>query len=402
MSNAVRKSWPLPITTGGTMTSNGGFSIDLSQIPAINSQPGGVTYLKKLHLRVDALFDNASGGAVVPGDAHVFDVLEQLRIEIPGRPPLLDLPTRAGSSYYRLMRAISGKRPMQANNGGSLSVANGGTLAIRMHLPIVFETPRSIRPEDSWVPLAHMREGAQLRGTWANGAATGWGPAGVTITAASTTLTCTAELVEIPEYRVPAWLEIKQLDQPGLDNDVFGLAGRVLHHLVEIPPQAAGQVADTVISDANRDLIDFTVDGRYVVERVDARERVADWGQEFATDLAEYFEMEGGAANFVPILTPPNVASQGGYKITQVPIARGNPHLRVTGTLTTVRLIAYMTHLNTSRSILDSVRDAQIPVPADLSDKTLGDYFGPKTASKGDAPKGSLGASRLPAKLYPT
>jgi len=398
----MRKSWPLPITTGGTMVSNGGFSIDLSQIPPINGQAGGVSYVTKLHLRVDVTIANASGGAVVPGDAHVFDVLESLRLEIPGRPPLIDLSTRAGSSWYRLMRAVGGKRPMQANNGGSLSINNGASLAIRLHIPLRLEFPGSINPGDAWIPLAHLREGAQLRGSWGDAAATGWGPAGVTITAASTQLTCTAELIELPEYRVPAWLEIKQLDQPGLDNDVFGLAGRVLHHLVEIPTQAGGQVADTVITDANRDLIDFQVDGRYVVERVDAREKIADWDQELAASLAEYFEHEAGTSNFVPILFPPNNRAQGGYKVTQLPVCRGNPHLRVTGTLTTVRLIAFMSHLNTSRAVLDSVRDAQIPVPSGLTAETMGSYLAPKTVSKDDAPKGSMGASRLPAKLYPS
>lgn len=399
MSNAVRKSWPLPITSGGTYTANGGFMVDLSTIPPINSQPGGVTYLTKLHHRVDLVIGNASGGAVVPGDAHVFDVIEQLRIQVPGRPPLWDLPTRAGGNLYRLIRAISGKRPMQANNGGSLSVNNSATIAIRLHLPVKFEFPRAINPGDAWIPLSSLKEGSQILGSWANGAATGWGPTGVTIDSA--TLTITAELIELPELRVPAWLEVKQIDQPSLDSDVFGVAGRVLHHLVEIPTQAGNQVADTVISDANRDLVDFMVDGRFMVERVDARELTAEWDQEWATDVAEYFEMEGGAATFVSILRPPNNHAQGGYKVTQVPLPRGNPHLRLTGTLTTCRLIAFMSHLNTSRAILDSLRDSQVPLPSGLSAETLDSYMGAKTASKGDAPKGSMGASRLPAKLYP-
>lgn len=397
MSNAIKKRVPVVLQGGAAYAANGQFQADLSAIQPIGYSPGGVTYLQGLLLQITATIANASGGDVTLGGYHVFDLIEQLQISVPNVDPLLDIPSRAGSAMKRLEYALNGKRGQQANNGGSLVVTNGGTLDVRLFIPVMFEHPRAINPGDAWIPLQNLREGSQLLGTWGNGASGGIFAASVTVSSA--TLAITGLLVEIPEYRATVWRHVRQVLQPGADNQIMGLNGRVVHQVIEIPAQAGAQVADSVLTAAQRTQVELEIDGRKIMERMLVAPLVADYMREWSVDDSEIFEPAANTMPFVPSLVPTNV--QPGYKVTQLPLPRANPIYRVQGTATTPTLLLVFSDLNTSQRVLNTVRESSIALPSGFDPQNPQAFMRPKTESGFAAPKGSEGAARVPAKLYP-
>lgn len=398
MSN--RKIVPVAVTGNDTYVSGGRARVPLDEIQEIASSAGMVTYLRGLRLRLDVTLANGSGAPIVIGNTRILDLLQDINLDVPGHPPLVDLHEGAGSKLYALKWAMEGMKPpvpAPAAGAGALSVPAGGSLVVRATLEIPFRLPGGVEEDDSNIPLVSLRKGAELQLVWCPTANFG---ADITVSAA-TRVTVLADLIERSEFRAPVWTTIGNIEQNGRDAKI-PLAGRVVHAIIEVQEPTAGQIADGAVTDAERDECNLTYDGRMLLERVDARDLVTFWSDVYAVSVADRLpDHELNTSPFVPLHLPWRSRTRGGYKVTQLPLAKEEPQLRVTGTDTTPQLVYLTSYLNNSRAIVQQVQTAEIPVPRGLSPDNLGQFFRPKTFSKDDAASGARTASRLPAKLYP-
>lgn len=385
---------------GAAAFAHGGTAlINLDKIQPLRRIPGGTTYLHRLVFTWRGTYtSDASAGNLTMDNEHAHDIFDSIFVRIPGRAwPVYELPNRAGSHLRAALHALTGRRPMAANGGasGQLTIAEAGT-AVRLTLELPFYCPYSIEPGDWGIPLALVQNQSQVLIGWAAA-----GLFGTDMNAGSNvsgTLTCQAELIERPEFRVPTAFSIQSMELSGVQ-DQLPLAQRVLHAVLEVPVHG-NALTNTVISDANRDLITVTIDGHDVVRQIDARDQNVAWNLSYArTRDDELTAHEAGTTPFVPWFMPFTSDKGDDARLSKLPLCIGQPQFVVTGTDTTPRVVCVSTELNTKQSVLTEVARSGVQVPPGLASSPES-FMTVKTASKSPARPGADVAARMPIRIH--
>lgn len=375
-----------------TGAQNGSSAVRLDQIQPVASIAGGHTYLATLILQVDATL--VGNGAAVVGEDHVYDLLHSVIVRLPGLDrPLYELPVRAGSLLRFVKHALEGKRARAANGGagGNITPAGGGGTAVRLHVEIPFYLPGGVRSRDTCLPIALMREAADVQIQWA--AANVFG---ADITWSASITRCVAEVYERHEFVLPTIFSWQLFRLAQLQGSL-AVSGRVLMALLEVADQgnAAGQAA---IADADRDTVQVNCDGRMVVERVDTKELVTAFNVYCARSRDEELaDVEAGTNPWAPIYLPQSYGQQQ-HKLTQGVLSINRPEYTFTGTDSTPHLLALTTDLNDRTGALSRITRSGVPTPTGFASAPDA-YLAAKTFSKFAASKDADVGARLPLKL---
>lgn len=381
-----------------TLTAGVTAAVRLDQIQPIASIAGGHTYLRSLLIEVSAtLVGNASD---VIGEDHLHDLFSTIMLRLPGLDrPMIEFSTFAGSRLRYTQHFLSGKRSRAANGGagGNVTPAAAGGTTYRLKYEIRFYLDRGVRESDLGMPIAFLREAADLELTVANTAA--GGVFGAVIAAGAVTLTaCTAELYERPEFVLPAFFAW-QLFRLNQIQGNLPVAGRVLIGMIEVAAQT-NAVGQAVIATGDRLTVQVSCDGRMVCERVRSQSLITQWCNYVAKARAEELaDEEAGTNSWAPIFFPQ--AGDNAVKLTQAPLCVGRPEYLFTGADTSPDLLVLTTDLNDRQASLNRVARAGVATPDDWD--TMPDkYLTAKTASKQPTAKGPDSGARVPLRLHLT
>lgn len=370
-------------------------AVRLDQLQPIASIAGGHTYLRRLLIEVDVTM--IGNDTAVVGEDHVHDVFTSIMLRLPGLDrPVIELPTFAGSRLRYVLHSLRGKRQRAANGGagGNITPASSAGTALRLKYEIPFYLPRGVREADVGMPIAFLREAADLELTCAPIGTSG--EFGSAISFSGTVVRCTAELYERPEFVMPSFFSI-QLFRLNQIQGALPVAGRMLHSLIEVAAQAVG-VGQAVIASGDRTTVQVQCDGRMIVERVDSKALTEAWNAYVATARAEELpDPESGTTSWAPIFWPQ--AGPGEVRITQLPLCVNRPEYTFTGSDSSPDLIALTLDLNDKQAALARVSRAGVAV-ADGFESDPDAYLTPKTVSKQPTVKGPDGGARLPLRLH--
>lgn len=390
--DSIERIVPVQIT-GGAYAASGTFRVAFDDVQPIAK--GMTTYVRGVYLEEDATFGSDVDQAQ-PEDI-LRRVIDRLRVAQEGGHIFYDLPEQAGVALSKLLWAMTGRRQQAPNGGagGAITVTGAADVAIRIKYWLPFYLPGSVEADDANIPLRDLKAVA-LEGTYANGALGGAFDAGADNTiVVSGTLRANVELVARDEYRKAVYFSIISEEMTGLEQRLTFLQRRRLHWLLEIPVHADG-ATENFVTDAERDLATLTVDDSTVVDRMDARDLNAKWNRVHAAARAEELpNHEGNASPWVALYCP----GRRPYKITQLPLCRREPHLRLTGTDTTARLVhcssALNDRANTIRHMEERGGDA---VPSGFS-AAPEEFLSSKSAKGADVEKPGSTQS-LPVRLH--
>lgn len=379
-----------------TLTAGVTAAVRLDQIQPVASIAGGHTYLRSLLIEVLATIQGNASDVI--GEDHLHDFFSSIMLRLPGLDrPMIELSTFAGSRLRYHMHMISGKRCRAANGGagGNVTPAATAGTAYRLKYEIRFYLDRGVRESDFGMPIAFLREAADLELTVANTAA--GGVYGAVCNVLSATLTaCTAELYERPEFVLPAFYSL-QLFRLNQIQGNLPVAGRVLISLQEVAAQT-NAVGQAVIAAGDRATVQVSCDGRMVCERVRSQSLITQWCNYVATARAEELaDEESGTNSWAPIFFPQ--AGYGNVKLTQAPLCVGRPEYLFTGSDTSPDLLALTTDLNDRQASLNRVARAGVATPRDW-DSNPDQYLTAKTASKQPTSKGPDSGARVPLRLH--
>lgn len=386
---------------GATTLANGGqLSIRLDQLQPLAGIPNGTTYLRSLELEFNLTAVGNDSATV--GEDHVFDFLQSIVLSIPGIDrQVLNLTQYAGSRMRYAQWAITGKRAQACNGGagGTLTPASSAGTALRARVEIRFYNQPGVRESDWGIPINFLREAASIEIQYAGNLAAG-GYAGANIAITGTLARQSVELYERPDFEFPQFYSL-ELMQLGALTGELPISARVLSHVIEVAAQtdANGQAT---IALADRTLVNLTVYGRMVEERMDVRTLVAMWNNYVPLARAEELPDPNNTPSWLPWHFP--MASTGNVKATQNPLAIGRPVYNVTGSDTSPTLIVLATDLNDEEKVAQRADRVGLRVaPGREADwaRNQGAFLSAKSASKQSVTRGSDGAARLPLRYFP-
>lgn len=380
-----------------TFRSGGVTRCALDRVQPLKRVPNGTTYVYRIGLKYSGVFtaDNGAGNQTV-GRNHAHNILNSIFLRVPGRQfSPYELPERAGGRLHKFLHMLTGRRHDKPNGVASdLTVAEAGT-AVRLYWELPLYNPAGIEPDDWGIPLALLQNQTALILQWAALGDLFGANMDAADAVSAGTVEAYVDLIERDEFRIPQWFSVQDLQLSG-PQDQIAVAGRVLHAIQETPAQTAA-VADAVLTDAARDLVNVVVDGHDATRNMDARHLAKDWTTSFArTSDDDLPDVEAGTAPWLPWFFP----LQDRYKVTHLPACVGQPQFRVTGTNTTPRVTVLTTELNLRERVVSEVARAGVPVPADFA-AAPERYVKAKTHSKVAARPGYDVAARLPIKIEP-
>lgn len=391
----LTKRVPLLVRGAATYSANQEARIDFSDIPPL---PTAETYLEGIGLRFDMTW--ATGGA---GDAYEEPVLLQAFDSIvhksPGGHVWYDLPSNAGEALYRLGWAMNGKRPNTEPNGTATPLGGGAVttltltnaLAARLFLWIPYSQLGAARPSDFKVALRDLI-GSQLLMRYPNLTSGGggiWDTGADNQGISAGTLSAFAVLSGEDGYVASTPFSVTQHDLSGLEENLPMLNGKILHWLIEHQVQTTATLATTHITDANRDEVNLNFGWGPAVDRQDARQLALDWSNTHARARTEHLpHMESSGLPFVPIFFP----REKNWSVLDGIRCGVDTKLRVTGTETTPRIVAFYTGLNNPQNLTQRLDRNKLP-GADIDSLNI------ETAAGGAIGPGADAAQRLPVRI---
>lgn len=389
----------LPVQTP-TFAAGGTSRILLDRIPAIRRV--GTTYLQRIVLVFRGTFTSDAGaGNLTLTENRSHDIFDRIEFRINGRSwPIINIQQNAGSLLHKFFQFTHGKRlrssggTVNGAGGGDITVAEAGT-AVRLVIPIEFQNPWGLEPDDWNMPLAMLQNQCEIIVGWHASANAGMFGAGMDAGSnVAGTLSAYAVMVERDELRIPQFYCLERVNLGSLQ-DQIPIAGRVLNMLLEVAINSTG-LTTAAISDANRTTVNVKVDGHDVTApAVTSRDLLIDWVLNFPNARAEeVLDQEAGVAPFLPWFFPHSRF----VKITHLPACIGQPQFLAAGTSATPSLLVLTTELNLKAPVVAEVQRSQLQVPRGFLDAPER-FVSPKVSGKGFARPGTDVAARVPLRL---
>lgn len=395
------KRVPLPVRAGAAYAPNVQARIDFGDVPGM--APGLEPYAEGIEIACDVVFTHDGGAPINLAELAAHKVIEEVTLRLPNGHVFYDLPAQAGVLLYQLHHGLFGRRPPCHGGGGAVALPNGANTTVRVKFYLPFQAPHGINPQDWNLALRDLRA-AQLTIRWANGAAGGvFNDGANNPRIVSATMRASIDLVGRADQATPGAGEWRYAPRWTFGTMLLSsveeqvpLKGRVLHALFEVRTQADG-IANTPFALADRSLVTLlTADGVTVVDREDARDLVTRWNRHFAAARAEELaEHDAGSNTFLPLFVPLSRPA----KVTQLPALTEHPTLRVTGAVTTPRILYATSELTTIADVQTAIRDGDVPRPPEFAANPEA-FLDAKTASKSTAAPGIAAFRRLPVRLH--